>query len=75
MNRITVVVPEVISRIAPEIYGHFSEHIGGVFYGGLRVGKDSDIPNIKGFRADAVEMLRKLRPPVLRWPGGCFAET
>ena len=75
MNRITVVVPEVISRIAPEIYGHFSEHIGGVFYGGLWVGKDSDIPNIKGFRADAVEMLRKLRPPVLRWPGGCFAET
>ena len=75
MKKITVVLPEKLGTIAPEIYGHFSEHIGGVFYGGLWVGKDSDIPNERGFRKDALDALRKINPPVLRWPGGCFAET
>ena len=70
-----VVVPEKIGTIAPEIYGHFSEHIGGVFYDGLWVGEDSKIPNINGFRKDIVEKLKKIKAPVLRWPGGCFAET
>ena len=74
-EKIYLVYPKKIGTIAPEIYGHFSEHIGGVFYGGLYVGKDSDIPNIKGFRADIIEKLKNIAPPVLRWPGGCFAET
>ena len=75
MKTISVICPEKISVIAPEIYGHFSEHIGGVFYGGLWVGRDSKVPNIKGFRRDAIEKFRRINPPVLRWPGGCFAET
>ena len=70
-----LVLKERIGTIAPEIYGHFSEHIGGVFYDGLWVGKDSKIPNINGFRKDIIEKLRKIKIPVLRWPGGCFAET
>ena len=75
MKKISIVVPEKIGTVAPEIYGHFSEHIGGVFYDGLWVGKNSDIPNINGWRTEAVEALRKIKPPVLRWPGGCFAEA
>ena len=75
MKKISVVFPEKLGTVTPEIYGHFSEHIGGVFYGGLWVGKDSDIPNERGFRKDALDALRKIAPPVLRWPGGCFAET
>ncbi len=75
MKKITVLCPEPLGTIAPEIYGHFSEHIGGVFYDGLWVGKDSEIPNINGFRKDLVEKLKAIHPPVLRWPGGCFAET
>lgn len=74
-KNVRVILPEVIGHIAPEIYGHFTEHIGGVFYDGLWVGKDSPIPNIRGFRKDLVEKLRAINPPVLRWPGGCFAET
>lgn len=62
------------SKIHKEIYGHFSEHLGHCIYGGLYVGKDSDIPNIDGIRLDVLEALRKIRVPVLRWPGGCFAE-
>ena len=75
MKSIYLIYPKKIGTIAPEIYGHFSEHIGGVFYDGLWVGKDSTIPNINGFRKDLVEKFKAINPPVLRWPGGCFAET
>ena len=75
MKNVYLLFPQKIGTIAPEIYGHFSEHIGGVFYDGLWVGKDSPIPNIRGFRKDLIEKLRAIHPAVLRWPGGCFAET
>ncbi len=61
--------------INKEIYGHFSEHLGTCIYEGIYVGEDSDIPNIKGYRIDVVEALKELKIPVLRWPGGCFADT
>ncbi len=57
------------------IYGHFSEHLGRCVYEGLWVGEDSPIPNVKGLRSDVVNALKELRVPVLRWPGGCFADT
>ena len=64
-----------IGKIAPEIFGHFAEHIGGVIYNGIWVGKDSSVPNVEGFRLSAIEKLRDIHPPVIRWPGGCFVET
>ena len=60
--------------INKNIYGHFSEHLGRCIYGGIFVGKDSPIPNVNGMRTDVVEALKKLEVPVLRWPGGCFAD-
>ena len=63
-----------IGTIAPEIYGHFSEHLGRCIYEGIFVGKDSDIPNTNGIRNDVVEALKEVKLPVLRWPGGCFAD-
>ncbi len=75
MKKIYLVAPHKLGTIAPEVYGHFSEHIGGVFYDGLWVGRDSSIPNIRGFRKDLIEKLQKIKPPVLRWPGGCYAEV
>ncbi len=57
------------------IYGHFAEHLGRCIYEGLWVGPDSPIPNENGLRRDVVEALKKLHIPVLRWPGGCFADT
>ena len=72
--KVSILSPYEIGTIAPEIYGHFSEHIGGVIYDGIWVGEDSHIPNIKGFRKELVEKLRAIKPAVLRWPGGCFAE-
>ncbi|MBQ6680398.1 MAG: alpha-N-arabinofuranosidase [Lachnospiraceae bacterium] len=61
--------------IAPELYGHFSEQIGGVFYDGIYVGEESSVENIHGFRKALVDRFKALKPPVLRWPGGCFSET
>ncbi|MBW4085450.1 alpha-N-arabinofuranosidase [Paenibacillus sp. S150] len=56
------------------IYGHFSEHLGRCIYEGIWVGEDSPIPNTNGIRNDVVEALKEIRVPVLRWPGGCFAD-
>lgn len=61
-------------RINRNVYGQFAEHLGHLVYGGIWVGGDSDIPNIHGIRKDVVDALRRLRVPVLRWPGGCFAD-
>jgi alpha-N-arabinofuranosidase len=61
----------VISR---EIYGHFAEHLGRCVYEGIWVGPDSSIPNTRGIRNDVVAALKNLNIPVLRWPGGCFAD-
>jgi len=60
--------------ISRHIYGHFSEHLGRCIYEGFWVGEDSEIPNTRGIRNDVVDALRKVRIPVLRWPGGCFAD-
>ncbi len=74
-SRIDVLLDEPIGTIAPEIYGHFVEHLGGVVYDGIWVGEDSNIPNIGGIRRAIVEALRPIRPSVIRWPGGCFADS
>ena len=63
-----------ISHINKNIYGHFSEHLGRCIYEGLYVGEDSDIPNVNGMRCDVVNALKEMKIPVLRWPGGCFAD-
>ena len=60
--------------ISPHIYGHFAEHLGRCIYEGFWVGEDSAIPNTHGIRNDVLDALRKIRIPVLRWPGGCFAD-
>ena len=60
--------------IARQVYGQFTEHLGQGVYGGLWVGPGSAIPNVRGWRQDVVQALKRLQVPVLRWPGGCFAD-
>ncbi len=62
------------AKIHKEIYGQFAEHLGSCIYGGLWVGENSQIPNINGYRKDVFNALKALQVPVLRWPGGCFAD-
>ncbi|MDR9824108.1 alpha-N-arabinofuranosidase, partial [Vibrio sp. FNV 38] len=74
MAKITIDRNRSSGTISRYIYGHFSEHLGHCIYGGIFVGEDSPIPNINGIRTDAVEAMKAIRLPVLRWPGGCFAD-
>jgi alpha-N-arabinofuranosidase len=74
-SRIEVLLEEVLGTISPNIYGHFLEHIGGVIYDGVWVGEDSKIPNIHGLRKELVDEMRKIKAPVVRYPGGCFADS
>ena len=62
------------AQISREIYGHFSEHLGRCIYNGIYVGENSAIPNTHGIRNDVIDAFRQIRMPVLRWPGGCFAD-
>lgn len=74
-SSIEILVNEPVGTIAPEIYGHFVEHLGAVVYDGIWVGEDSKIPNIGGIRRSLVEALKKVQPGVIRYPGGCFADS
>ena len=62
---------EPVGAISPNIYGQFTEHIGGVIYDGVWVGEGSKIPNDHGIRSQLVDMMKQIHVPVIRWPGGC----
>ena len=74
-SRIEVLLDEPLGTISPNIYGHFTEHLGGVIYDGVWVGENSPVPNVNGIRKRLVEELRKIKAPVVRYPGGCFADS
>jgi len=68
--RVEVLLDEPIGAVSPDIYGHFTEHLGGVIYDGIWVGENSKIPNTGGIRTALVEHMRRIKAPVVRWPGG-----
>lgn len=74
-NSISLNTEAAKTKISKEIYGHFAEHLGHCIYGGIFVGEDSDIPNVRGYREDVMGALKDMHIPLLRWPGGCFADT
>ncbi len=74
-NQIIINVDLGKETISKFIYGHFAEHLGHGIYGGIYVGENSAIPNTRGIRNDVVEALKEINPAVVRWPGGCFADT
>ncbi len=71
---VTIHANQGTNKINKEIYGQFAEHLGTCIYGGLWVGPESQIPNTNGYRTDVLNALKELKVPVLRWPGGCFAD-
>jgi alpha-L-arabinofuranosidase len=74
-SRIEVLLGEPLGTISPNIYGHFTENLGGVIYDGVWVGEKSKVPNVNGIRKELVEEMRKIKAPVIRYPGGCFADS
>jgi alpha-L-arabinofuranosidase len=73
--RIEILPDEPIGTISPAIYGHFTEHLGGCIYDGIWVGESSKIANAGGIRKALLENLKRIKAPVIRWPGGCFADS
>jgi alpha-N-arabinofuranosidase len=73
-NRLVIHSGQGKDTISRNIYGHFSEHLGHCIYEGIWVGEESPIPNTRGIRNDIVAALKRTKIPVLRWPGGCFAD-
>jgi alpha-L-arabinofuranosidase len=73
--RIEIFRDEPGSVVSPNLFGQFAEHIGGVVYDGIWVGEGSKISNRFGIRSKLIDMLSEIKVPVIRWPGGCFADT
>lgn len=71
---LTIRTTETGPKVQRQIFGHFAEHLGYGIYGGIWVGENSKIPNTRGYRNDVIQALRNLKVPVIRWPGGCFAD-
>ena len=71
---VTVRADQAGPVINPNVYGQFAEHLGAGIYEGIWVGEKSSIPNTRGYRNDVVAALKALKVPVVRWPGGCFAD-
>src|SRR3984957_12793340 len=74
-SRIEVLTGEPLGTISPNIYGHFAENLSGVIYDGIWVGPNSKVPNVDGIRKDLIDEMRKIKAPVVRFPGGCFADS
>jgi alpha-N-arabinofuranosidase len=74
-SRIEVLANEPLGTISPNIYGHFTENLSGVVYDGIWVGPNSKVPNVDGIRKELIDEMRKIKPPVVRFPGGCFADS
>jgi alpha-L-arabinofuranosidase len=72
---IEILLDEPLGTISPNVYGHFTEHLGGLVYDGVWVGENSRIENVKGIRKRLVDEMRKIKAPVIRYPGGCFADS
>jgi len=75
VQSVVILPQEPIGTISPYLHGHFAEHLGELVYPGICVPPDCPIPNTDGIRDDVVAALKPLDIPVLRWPGGCFADT
>jgi alpha-L-arabinofuranosidase len=73
--QVDILINEPIGTISPNIYGHFVELLGGVVYDGIWVGENSRVANIGGIRKELVEHMRRMRAPIVRFPGGCAADS
>jgi len=74
-SRVEILLDESMGSISPNLYGHFTEHLGGTIYDGVWVGTKSKVQNIDGIRKDLLDQMKKIKAPVVRYPGGCFADS
>ena len=70
----TVRPDRVLARRDMMLYGHFIEHFHRQIYGGI-YDPASPFADDAGLRTDVLDAMRKIRVPILRWPGGCFVSA
>lgn len=73
-EQITLYINYTAGKISRHLYGHFIEHLGRCIYDGIWVGRKSKIPNVEGIRTDVIDAMKQIHPPLIRWPGGYFAD-
>ena len=64
-------------RIGPidgRIYSAFLEHLGRAIYGGIYE-PSHPTADAHGFRRDVIDIVKKLRSPLVRYPGGNFVSA
>jgi len=69
-----IIDPNPIEVVNPMIYGQFIEFIENCIDGGI-YDKGSRLSDEKGIRQDVLEKVKQLNPPILRWPGGTYANV
>ena len=74
-SRVDIWLNESFGTVNPNLYGHFTENLGGVIYDGVWVGEDSRIPNVGGVRKELLEQMQRIKCPIIRFPGGCYADS
>ena len=72
--RVRIDAGEITARVNPMIFGQFIEHLGRCIYGGIYE-EGSPLSDERGFRKDVLSAVKRLNPPVLRWPGGNFVSS
>ncbi len=71
---LTVDPRRTLGTPSPLLYGHFLEHFHRQIYGGV-FDPGHPLADEDGFRTDVLDALRRIRVPILRWPGGCFVSA
>ena len=74
-SKIAVWVERPTHPISPLLHGQSIEHLGRAVHDGIWIQKGSGYSKYSGLRTKLMETLRNLKPAILRWPGGCFANT
>ena len=72
--KITIQLDRERGKVDPKIFGHFTEHAFGNIYGGI-YDPQSPLADEDGQRKDVLELLRKVKTPLLRYPGGNFVSN
>ena len=74
MVNITVTPNRIVGQASPMLYGQFLEHFHRQVYGGI-YDPDSPFADKDGMREDVIEAMRRIKTPIIRWPGGCFVSA
>ena len=74
MEHLHLLPARVLGKRDIKLYGHFIEHFHRQIYGGV-YDPGNPLSDAEGFRTDVLAAMRKIKVPIIRWPGGCFVSS